>query len=75
MQPINLTRNWRLTHQRKQAQIDKDILCKNSTRVDQDYIIGDWFMVRGKMTLNMEHYLKFRTKLLNPRQMEMLPFR
>ena len=46
--PINHIANWRLIRQRKQAKIDKDAICENSTRVDQDYRIGDWVTVRKK---------------------------
>ena len=46
--PMNHIDNWRLILQRKQAQIEKDVIRENSTRVDHDYIIGEWFMVRGK---------------------------
>ena len=61
--PINHIANWRLIHQHKQAQTEKYVIRENSTRVDHDYIIGDWVMVRGKMTLNMKHHLKVRMKL------------
>ena len=37
---INYIANWRLIRQRKQAQIDKDVIRNNSTRVDHNYIIG-----------------------------------
>ena len=56
IQPINHLVNWRLIRQRKQAQIDKDVIHENSTRVNHNYIIGDWAMVREKMTLNMKHH-------------------
>ena len=39
--PIDYIANWRLMPQRKQAQIDKGVICENSTRVDHDYIIED----------------------------------
>ena len=61
--PINHLANWILICQRKQAQIDNDVIRKNSTRVDHDYRIVDCVMVRGKMTLNMKHHLKVRMKL------------
>ena len=60
--PINHLDNWRLIRQRKQAQIDKDIIRKISTRVDHDYRLGDWVMVIKRMILNMKHYLKVRMK-------------
>ena len=63
--PINHISIWRLIHQRKQAQIDKDVIRENSTRVDYDYRIGDWVMVRRKMNLNMKHRLKVCMKFLN----------
>ena len=49
--PINHIANWRLTCQRKQAQIEKDAIHENLTRVDHDYRIGEWVMIRKK-TLN-----------------------
>ena len=39
--PNTFFENWRLIRKRKQAQIDKDVLCENYTRVDHDYRIGD----------------------------------
>ena len=73
--PINHIANWRLIRQRKQAQIDKYVIRKNSTRVDYDYIIGDWVVVRVKMTLNMKHHLKVSICFFKPGQTEMLPFK
>ena len=73
--PINHRANWRLIRQRKQAQIDKDVIPENSTRVDHDYRIGDWVMARKKMTLNMKHHLKVRMKLFKIGQTEPLPFK
>ena len=73
--PINHIANWILICQRKQAQIDKDGICKNSTRFDYDYRIGDWVMVNKKTTLNMKHHLKVRMKLFKPGQTETLPFK
>ena len=66
--PNNHIVKWRLLRQRKQAQIDKDVIRENSTRVDHNYRIGDWVMVRGKMTLNMKHHLKVRMKFFKPGQ-------
>ena len=40
--PINHLANWRLIPYSKQAQIYKDVICENSTRVDHDYRIVDW---------------------------------
>ena len=46
--PINHLASWILIHQRKQAQIEKEVIRENSTRVNHDYRIGEWVMVRGK---------------------------
>ena len=55
--PINHTANWRLICQLKQAQKDKEVIHENSTRVNHDYRIGDWFMVRLK---NFEYETPFK---------------
>ena len=73
--PINYLGNWRLRRQRKQVQIEKDVIRENSTRVNQDYRIGDWVIVRGEMTLNIKHHLKIRIKLFKRGQTEMLLFK
>ena len=52
--PINHLANWRLIRQRKQAQIDKDVIREKSTRVDYDYRIRDWVMVREKIDVKYE---------------------
>ena len=67
--------NWRLIRQRKQAQIDKDVIRENYTRVNHDYRIRYWFMVREKMNLNMKNHLKVRMKLFKIGQTEPLPFK
>ena len=58
--------NRRLILKRKQGQIDKDVIHENSTRVNHDYRIREWVMVRGKMNLNMKHHLKVRMKIFKP---------
>ena len=52
--PINHLANWRSICQRKQAQMDKDVIRENSTKVNHDYIIGDWVMVRKKYDFKYE---------------------
>ena len=64
--PMNHIVNWRLIRQRKQAQIDEDLIPKNSTRVDHDYRIGDRVMVGRKNDFKYETifkglYEKFQT--------------
>ena len=39
--PINQIVNWVYIRQRKQAQIEKDLICENSTIINYDYNIGD----------------------------------
>ena len=46
--PINHLTNWISIRQRKQAQIDEDVIRENSTKVYHDYRIGDWVMVGEK---------------------------
>ena len=41
---INQVSDCRYIRQRKQAQIDKDVIRENSTRIDHDYILGDKLM-------------------------------
>ena len=72
--PINHIENWRLIRQCKQAQIYKDVIRKNSTRIDHNYVIGDWFMVRENNYFN-ETPFKGCMKLFKPGQTETLPFK
>ena len=44
--PINHISHWRYIRQRKQAQIEKCVIYKDSTRINYDYNIGDKVMVR-----------------------------
>ena len=60
---INNLSNWIFIRQRKQAQIEKCVIRKNSTIINQHYRVGYQVMVRGKKTLNMKHHLNFRMKL------------
>ena len=46
--PINNLANWRFIHQHKQAQIEEDLIQKNSTRTDHNYRVGDHITVRKK---------------------------
>ena len=39
--PINHVVDWRYIRQRKQMQIDNDIIQENNNRIDQDYRVGD----------------------------------
>ena len=73
--PINHLENWRVIRQRKQAQIEEDVILENYTRVHHDYRIGDWVMVRRKMTLSVKHHLKVCMKLFNIEKTELLPFK
>ena len=73
--PINHIANWKLICQRKQVQIEKDILRENSTIVNHDYRIGEWVKVRKEITLNMKHHLKVRMTLFRRGKMELLPFK
>ena len=46
--PINQVAYWRYICQNKQEQIDKDVICKNSTRIDHDYRVEDQVTTRIK---------------------------
>ena len=52
--PINHLANCRFILQRKQGKIEKDILCKNSTRIDHNYRVGNHTMVRKQNDLKYE---------------------
>ena len=39
--PIMRVENWRYIRQRKQAQINKDVIRNNSTIIDHNYRVGD----------------------------------
>ena len=58
--PINHIANWKYIRQQKQAQIEKGLICENSTRIDDDYNIGDKVMVR------MNQYYKYKTLFQGP---------
>ena len=45
--PITHESSWRYIHQRKQAQIHKDVTGENSTMIDHDYRVGDQVFVRN----------------------------
>ena len=44
---INYIANCILIRQRKQAQIEKNLIRENFTIFNHDYIIGQWVLVRG----------------------------
>ena len=54
--PINHVADWRYTCQRKKTQINKDVDCENTTRIDYDYRVGD------KITTKMRSAYKYETK-------------
>ena len=56
--PINHIANWRYISQHKQSQIEKGLICENSTRIDCDYNIRDKFMVRSNQ--DYKHETKFQ---------------
>ena len=43
--PIKHIVDWELFSQRKQTQINKDNICENSNKVDQDSKVGDKVML------------------------------
>ena len=48
--------------QRKQKQIEKDVIRKNFTQIDYDLIIEHNVMVRKTRLINMKHRFKVRMK-------------
>ena len=73
--PINHLANWRFICQRKQAQIEKNVINENSTRINHNYRSGDQIMLREKTTLNMKHHLKVRMILFKCGKTEQLLFK
>ena len=47
--PINHVADWRYIGQSKQAQIDKDVICENTTIIDHDYVLGDKVITLNKL--------------------------
>ena len=52
--------DWRYIHKRKQAQINKDVIRGNTTRIDHDYRVGD-----KSVTINNSAY-KYKTPFKVP---------
>ena len=52
--PRNHVANWRYICQRKQAQIEKDVIREKSTRIKYDYRVGDKFMLKNKAAYKYE---------------------
>ena len=46
--PINHAADWRYIRQRKQMQINKDITCENTTRIDNNYRVGYKVMTKNR---------------------------
>ena len=51
---INCVADWRYKHQRKQLQIEKYIIHKNSTRIDYNYRVGYKVMPKNKTSYKYE---------------------
>ena len=52
--PINHVADWRYIRQSKQAQIDKDVICENTTIIDHDYVLGDKVITLNKLAYKQE---------------------
>ena len=52
--PIKHVADWIFIHQRNQAQIEKDVIHKNSTRIKYDHRVGDKVLLRNKATYKYE---------------------
>ena len=70
--PINNMANWRHIHQRKQRQIEKDVIRENSTRIDYNFNIGDKVVVIKNRLINEKYRSKVRMKLFKCGQTEPL---
>ena len=56
--PINHLAGCRYIRQRKQVQIDKDVIRENTTRIDYDYRVRDQVMIRNKSAYKCEKMFK-----------------
>ena len=52
--PINNVAGWRYISQRKQTQIEKDVICENSTIVNYNYRMVDQVMTGDKAKFKYE---------------------
>ena len=52
--PINNVANWRCIRQQKQSQIDKDFIFENTTRINNDYRVGDKVITLTKSAYKYE---------------------
>ena len=62
--PINHIVNWRYICQRKQDQIEKDVICENSTIIYHDYRVGD------QITINNNTAFKYKTPFKGPYEID-----
>ena len=46
--------DWRYTHQRKKTQINKDVNCEYTTRIDHGYIVVDKVMTKNSSAYKYE---------------------
>ena len=55
---INHVVDWRYICQHKQTQIEKDVICENTTRINYDYRLGGQVMMRIKTEFKYETLFK-----------------
>ena len=58
--PIKRVEDWRYIRQRKQMKIYKDSICENTTRIDNDYRVGDKVMTITKSEYKYKTPFKVR---------------
>ena len=62
--PINHVEGWRYIRQRKQAQINKDTISENTTRIDDNYRVVDKVTTQNKSAYKYEAPFKSRMKII-----------
>ena len=71
--PINNKEDWGYIHQRKQSQIEKYVIRKNSTRIDHNYRVVDEVVLEKKQGINTKPDLEARINVIKHVQTEHIP--
>ena len=56
--PINHVADWRYIRWHRKTQINKEVILENTTRVDQNYRVGDKILVKRKSAYKYKSPLK-----------------
>ena len=62
--PINHVADWGYICQRKQTQLNKDVICENTTRFDHDYRVGDKFLTKNNSAYKYKNRFKNQYEIL-----------